>query len=337
MKAIILKEHGSIENFDIADIPIPPIEKGQVRIKIMAVSFNPVDCQIRKGLPEGRFVKSNILGRDLSGIIDEVDESGHDFKKGDEVYCYVCNLASSGTYTEYICVPSSIVAKKPVSLSHEQAASIPVAGITAWMALTKTKAEKSKSIFIAGGAGGVGTFAILFAKQLGLQNIVTTAGNDKSLNYLVQKLQLEEDQVINYKDDNFIEKAVEKNGGYFDIALDLVGGKMLSACCAVLKIDGNFASVTDAPHKDDFEILFQKNSSFHSIAANAYSLSENQEYWINYQHILNDISKLFDNNAISKPPITIIGPFSVETVKEAHELLENNLAQGKLIMSFEII
>ncbi len=333
MKVIILKEHGSIDNFEFADIPIPPIQKGQVRIKIIAVSFNPVDYQIRKGLPEGKFITSNILGRDLSGIVDEADESVHDFTKGDEVYCYVCNLANSGTYTEYICVPSSIVAKKPISLSFEQAASVPVAGITAWLALTKTKAGKSKSIFIAGGAGGVGTFAILFAKQLGLQNIVTTAGNSKSLNYLVQKLQLEEDQVINYKDDNFIKKAIEKNAGYFDIAIDLVGGKMLSACCEVLAIDGDFASVTDAPHKDDFEILFQKNASFHSIGANAYSLTENQEYWKNYQHILNDISKLFDNNAISKPPITIVGSLSVEAVKNAHELLENNLAQGKLIMS----
>ncbi len=115
--------------------------------------------------------------------------------------------------------------------------------------------------------------------------------------------------------------------------LNFVGGKTLSSCCEVVAIDGDFASVTDAPHKDDFEILYQKNASFHSIGANAYSLTENQEYWKNYQHILNDISKLFDNNAISKPPITIVGSLSVEAVKNAHELLENNLAQGKLIMS----
>ena len=190
MKAIILKEYGSIDNFEIADLPIPAIRKGQIRIKIKAVSFNPVDYQIRRGSPESRLVTSNILGRDLSGIIDEVDEEVNDFKKGDEVFCYVCNLASSGTYTEYVCVPSAIVARKPLSLSHEQAASVPVAGITAWIALDKAKPDKSKSIFIAGGAGGVGTFSIMFAKQSGLQSIVTTAGNDKSLTYLVQNFQL---------------------------------------------------------------------------------------------------------------------------------------------------
>jgi len=333
MKAIILKEYGSTDNFEMADLPIPAIQKGQIRIKIKAVSFNPVDYQIRKGLPESRSVTSNILGRDLSGIVDDVGEDVNEFRKGEEVICYVCNLANSGTYTEYISVPSDIVGKKPVSLSHEQAASIPVAGITAWMALKKTKTGKSKSIFIAGGAGGVGTFAIMFAKQSGLQNIVTTAGNDKSLNYLLQNLQLEKEQIINYKDDNFIKQALERNSGYFDIALDLVGGKMLSACCELLAIDGNLASITEAPGQNDFETLFLKNASFHSIGANAYSLSDNKKYWKTYQNILHHISELFDSNAISKPPITILGPLSVDTVKKAHELLEKNLVQGKLIMT----
>jgi NADPH:quinone reductase-like Zn-dependent oxidoreductase len=332
MKAIILGEYGSTDNFELADLPIPTIQKGQIRIKLKAVSFNPVDYQIRKGLAEGKFVKSNILGRDLSGIVDEVADDVNQFKKGDAVFSYVCNLASSGTYTEYICVPAELVAKKPVSLTFEQAAAIPVAGITAWMALSKVKTEKSKSIFIAGGAGGVGTFVILFAKQFGIEKIVTTAGNEKSLNYLVENLQLEKEQIINYKDDDFIEKATKINGGYFDITLDLVGGKMLSACCELLAIDGNFASVTDSPGKNDFEILFQKNGSFHSIGANAYSFSNNREYWKTYQHMLHHISELFDNNHISKPPITILGPLSVETVKKAHELLETNSTQGKLIM-----
>jgi NADPH:quinone reductase len=130
MKASILKEYGGSDNFELTGLPIPSIQTGQIRIKIKAVSFNPVDFQIRKGLSESRSVTSNILGRDLPRIVDEVHEEVADFKKGDKVYCYTCNPGSSGTYTEYICVPSEIVSKKPVSLSHEQAASIPVAGIT---------------------------------------------------------------------------------------------------------------------------------------------------------------------------------------------------------------
>src|SRR6188508_3118731 len=122
MKAVILNKYGSVDNFELADLPIPEIKKGQVRIKMMAVSFNPVDYQIRKGLPEMKLVTSNILGRDIAGIVDEVHKAVTDLKKGDEVYCYVCNLASSGTYAEYVSVPAAIVSKKPASLSFEQAA-----------------------------------------------------------------------------------------------------------------------------------------------------------------------------------------------------------------------
>ena len=333
MKAIILKEYGSINNFESADIPIPLVKKGDIRIRIKAVSFNPVDYQIRKGLPESRQVTSSILGRDFSGIVDEVHEDEREFKKGDEVFCYVSNLASSGTYTEFICVPSTIVAKKPVFLSHEQAASIPVAGITAILAIEKAKKNKSRSFFIAGGAGGVETFVIMFAKLSGFRNIVVTVGDDKSRSYLMQQLQLKEEQIINYRDSDFVKSAIEVNGEYFDVALDLVGGKMLSACCELLAIDGQLISVVDVPGKEDFEILFQKNASFHPIGANAYSLSTNPGHWKTYKYILNYISGLFDSNVLIKPPITILGSLSVGTVKKAHELLENNSVQGKLIMT----
>jgi NADPH:quinone reductase len=333
MKAVVLKQHGGIENFVDDDVAMPATKKGQVRIKIKAVSFNPVDYQIRKGMPEGRLVKSNILGRDLSGIVDEVHGDVTDFKKGDEVFCYVCNISSSGTYTEYVCVPSELVAMKPALLSHEQAAAIPVAGITAWLALAKSTFGRSKSIFIAGGAGGVGTFAIMFSKLAGIKHIVTTAGNERSVNYLIQNLQLKKEQIINYHDDDFEKKAIEKNRGNFDIALDLVGGRMLSSCCELLAIDGNLASVTDPPDKDAFELLFQKNASFHSIGANAYSLSSDPACWRRYQDVLTSIARRFDKNEIGKPPITIVGSLSAETVQKGHQLLEHTSVQGKLVMT----
>ena len=335
MKAIILKEFGSADNFELAEIPIPAIKNGEVRIKIKAISFNPVDYQARKGGTESKSMKSNILGRDLSGVIDEVDAEVHDFQKGDEVYCYVCSLASGGTYAEYVSVPSELVAKKPVSLSHEQAAAVPVAAITAWMALAKTNPGRSKSVFIAGGAGGVGTFVIMFAKHLGFKNMITTSGNEKSLNYLINELQLMKEQIINYKDDDFIKNAIAINSGYFEIVIDLVGGKMLSACCELLDIDADLASVTDPPGKDEFEFLFARNASFHSIGANAYSLTDDKTYWKKYREFLNHFAMLFDSAAINKPPVTIVGAFSVDTVRKAHEIMERGSVQGKLVMGLD--
>jgi NADPH:quinone reductase len=102
MKAIVLNSFGSADNFAAADLPIPKLRKGEVRIKVKAVSFNPVDYQIRKGQPESSRVRSMILGRDLSGSVDAVHEDVTDFNAGDEVFSYVCDLASSGTYVEYV-------------------------------------------------------------------------------------------------------------------------------------------------------------------------------------------------------------------------------------------
>jgi NADPH:quinone reductase len=333
MKAIILRAYGSADNFEAADLPMPGLRKGDVRIKVKAVSFNPVDYQIRKGQPEGRLVTSNILGRDLSGVVDAVHEGLIDFSVGDEVVSYVCNLASSGSYAEYVSVPAELVARKPASLTLDQAAAVPVAGLTASIALAKVKAGASKSLFLAGGAGGVGTFAIMLARQLGIQKLVTTAGNARSRAYLIEKCGLRDDQIVDYKDSDFMAQAMKKNGGPFDIALDLVGGKMLSACCTLLAVDGNLASITEAPDRDDFETLFLKNASFHSVGANAYSLSDDRRSWMKYREMLNRLSQLFDSGELSPPPITVLGRLSPEVVKKAHELLEGNAVQGKLVMT----
>jgi NADPH:quinone reductase len=256
VKAIVLSSFGSADNFALADLPIPEVRRGEVRIRVRAVSFNPVDYQIREGRPESNLVRSMILGRDLSGTVDAVHEGVADLRVGDEVFGYVCDLASSGTYAEYVSVPSELIARKPASLTPEQAAAVPVAGITAGIALNKAGAGEATSVFVAGGAGGVGTFAIRLARLLGVQNLVTTAGSAKSRAYLIEQCGLSDDQIVDYKDGGFIERAMERGGGGFDVALDLVGGRMLSACCTLLAVDGNLASVTEAPSRDDFETLF---------------------------------------------------------------------------------
>ena len=333
MKAIILKNYEGLWGFEMVEIPLPPIEKGHLRIRIKAISFNPVDNDMAKrGFDDCR-KSACILGRDLSGIVDEVHVDESDFKKGDEVFCYVSNLASSGTYTEYITVPSSIVAKKPVFLSHEQAASIPLAGITALLAIEKVKKKNFRSLLIGGATGGVGIFAVIFAKLSGFQNILVTAGNEKSRNYLKNKLHLKDEQIVCDEGDAFIDHAIKINGDYFGITLDLLGGKMLSACCKLLAVDGQLISVVESPCKDDFNILFQKNASFHSIGVDAFFNTGNPAQMKTYKYILNYISELFDSNVLFRPPIKILGSLNVETVQLGHELIKDNNEQGKLIMT----
>jgi len=333
MKAIVLSAFGSADNFVEEDLPMPEPGEGEVRIRVKAVSFNPVDYQIRKGLSESRRLRSMILGRDVSGSIDAVHESVTEFRPGDEVFAYVCELASSGTYAEYVCVPAQIVARKPQSLTHEQAAAVPVAGITASLALDRAWARRPRSVFVAGGAGGVGTLFIALADEIGLRNLVTTAGSAQSRAYLTGRCLLADDQVVDYSDAAFVKQALQKNGGAFDLALDLVGGSMLTACCELLAVDGHLASVTDAPSRDDFEILFQKNATFHSVGANAYSLAADRTVWRRYRDLLDRLSQSFDIYALTPPPITVLGTLSAEVVKRAHGLLESGSVQGKLVMT----
>jgi NADPH:quinone reductase-like Zn-dependent oxidoreductase len=317
------------------DLPLPEIRAGEVRIRVHAASFNPVDCQVRRAGPGGGKRTSMILGRDLSGRIDAVHESVREFAVGDEVYSYVCTLASSGTYAEYVSVPAELVAGKPASLTHAQAAAVPVAAITASLALLKARAGPGRSLFVAGGAGGVGTFAILLARALGTGPVVTTSGNPRSRAYLVGQLGLRDDQVVDYTDPDFIERATRHNGGPFAAVLDLVGGRMLSACCALLAVDGNLASVTEAPGREDIDLLFDRNASFHFIGANAYSLVDDRTAWRKYRELLDGFARDFDAGTLVPPPIDVVGALSVETVRRAHDLLERGAVQGKLVMTCE--
>jgi NADPH:quinone reductase-like Zn-dependent oxidoreductase len=115
--------------------------------------------------------------------------------------------------------------------------------------------------------------------------------------------------------------------------LDLVGGRMLSACCALLAADGDLASITEAPSRDDFETLFDRNASFHSVGTHAYSLSPERAAWRKYRTVLARLAADFDSGALAPPPIRDLGALSPPVVRQAHLLLERNAVQGKLVMS----
>ncbi len=333
MKAIVLLAAGGTDQFRLVDVPTPALRRGDVRIKVKSIAFNPVDCQVRQHLPANGPIGSNILGRDLCGVVEAVHDDVTEFSVGDDVYSYVCKLASSGTYAEYVCVPSELVARKPRQLTHDQAAAVPVAGITAMLALQKCRIDASKSLFVAGGAGGVGTFAIRLALHNGLRRLVTTAGSASSRAHLIQECGLKSDQIVDYRSADFVGESLAINRGAFDAVVDLVGGPMLSAACAILAVEGDLASVVETPTHKDFERLFELNASFHAIGAHAYSLAPDRAYWRRYRSMLTELANLFDDGLLRPPCISHVGSFSVDTVKRAHELLERSAVHGKLVMS----
>ena len=333
MKAIWLSAHGSAANFCEVDLPVPTLGPGDVRIRVRAVAFNPIDVQLRAGSVPDAPVSMPVLGRDLSGTVDAVHESVKAFQPGDEVYSYICLLSSSGAYAEYVCVPEELVAHKPARLTHEQAASVPVAAITATLALQRTLADSAKSMLVIGGAGGVGSFIIALAQELGLRRLVTTAGNAASRDYLTGECGLQDDQVVDYRRGGLANLALVANAGAYGVVIDLVGGLMLSEGCKALAVGGNLASTTEGPSRDDIEILFDRNASFHAIGAHADSLSKDRRQWISYRDCLDRITTCLDSGSLRLPRVTDLGPMSVATVRRAHDLLERGSVQGKLVMS----
>ncbi|MBE9463978.1 zinc-binding alcohol dehydrogenase family protein [Dyadobacter subterraneus] len=334
MQAIVLKDFGSVENFVIEDkFPIPKITENQILVKIKAAAFNPIDYQMRQGKTERKRMHSQILGREMSGIVVEIGEKVTKFKVGDAILAACGSMGSNGTYCEYIAIPETIAALKPKSLSFEQAAAIPTASITALQCFNRLKIKPEDSIFITGAAGGVGIVLVKILLAMGFKNIIVTAGNQQSIHQLLKK-GLKENQIINYKNEDLQELILGANNqNFYDHCIDLVGAEMSEICAKVLITNGNYADVTALSTEIARENLFNKGATIINISNYAYMLAGNINY---YGEKLTEFISLITSNIITPPEINIIGTLSRQTVKTAHQMLENNKTNGKkLIMKID--
>ena len=330
MKAIILKDFGGVENFELTEIENPQIKNDEVLIKIRATAFNPIDYQMRQGATESKLLKSPILGRELSGEIVEIGESVNSFQIGDKVSAYVGSLASNGTYAEFISVPSKLLAKNPSKLSFLQATAIPMVGMTAFQCFNRITIPKEKPIFIAGGAGGVGTILIKLLIANGNQNIFTTAGNDESITHL-KNIGVNESNIINYKKEDILTVLKEKVE-VFDYVIDLVGGKMSEICAELVNVFGTYVDITFLTTEKAKETLFDKATTVVNIANYAPTLKSGSEKFEYYGNALRTLFDKIEQNIISPTEINVIGTLSVNTVQTAHQLMEDNQTNGKKIV-----
>ncbi|MEK7725216.1 MAG: NADP-dependent oxidoreductase, partial [Acidobacteriota bacterium] len=172
MKAYLLNRYGKNEKFLLSDVEKPIINDNEVLVEIHSASVNPIDSKIKSGefkmiLP---YKPSFVLGHDLAGIVTNVGKKVSKFKIGDEVFA-----SCKGTFAEFIAVNETDLALKPKNISMDEAASIPLVGLTAWQALIeRANLKKGQKVFIQAGSGGVGTIAIQLAKHLGAFVATTT-------------------------------------------------------------------------------------------------------------------------------------------------------------------
>ncbi|MEE9207543.1 MAG: NADP-dependent oxidoreductase [Gemmatimonadota bacterium] len=242
MKAWFIRRYGGPEVLELGNVPEPAVGSHDVLVAIRAASVNPIDWKTRRGDTK-RILKHDfpfVLGNDLSGVVEQTGAAVSRFSVGDEVFGRP-NKSRIGTFAERIAVNADEIALKPKRCNHAAAASIPLAGLTAWQALTEAAPVlPGHKVLIQAGAGGVGTLAIQLAKHLGAY-VATTASAPK--HELVRSLGA--DQPIDYRSEDFSRILT----GY-DMVLDATGGETLHRAFSVLRPGGTVVGITGPPDAD---------------------------------------------------------------------------------------
>jgi len=307
-KAWFYNEYGSINVLQSGELPVPKPGPGQILVKIRAAALNPADFKIREGINKSAYSDfPTVPGCDAAGVVVEVGDGVSKFKSGDEIYAdiFTANFTASrpkqwGTLAQYTVVEEYLVAQKPTNLSFEEAASLPVAILTAQQAFDIAKFEKGQSVFIVGGAGGVGSLAIQLAKHVyGASKIVSTASTGK-LDFVKS---LGADLVIDYTRQSY-DQVSEK----FDFVFDTIGDSTKSH--VVAKEEAKVLDIASFhPHP---------RAEFFILSPSAHNLEKLQPYI--------ESEKL-------KPVIDPKSPYSFSDVIEAFKYLESGRARGKIVIS----
>src|SRR5438034_313149 len=228
MKAVFIERHGGPEELKYGVLPDPVAKRGEVIVDIHAASVNGADWKVRTGesYPQTKF--PYVLGRDFSGVVSALGEGVEDLAVGDPVFA-VCDVGQEGAYAERIAIKSSIVARKPASISHVDAAALALAGLTALVSIEDTlKLQTGEAVLIQGGAGGVASIAIQLAKHIGAR-VITTAS---AANHAYVR-GIGADQIIDYNARDFTQVAHD-----CDAVFDTVGGDVAPRSFAVPKPGG---------------------------------------------------------------------------------------------------
>lgn len=311
MKAIVIEAYGSSDQLKEKEVPKPTIETNQVLVELHATSINPIDWKLREGYLKEKFPFKFpiILGWDAAGIISEVGSNVSNFQVGDHVFARP-ETTANGTYAEYAAINEDLLAKMPENLSFEEAASVPLAGLTAWQCLVDFSNIKSgDKVLIHAGSGGVGSFAIQIAKSFGAYVASTASGKNEAF-----LKELGVDEFINYKEENF-EEVIQD----YDIVLDTMGGEIQEKSFEVLKKGGRLVSIAQPPD--------EKKAKSKGITAGFLWLEENGK----------QLAEL--GNMIKKEQVkTHVGhtfSLSQEGLREAHKLSETHHAKGKIVIKIK--
>ena len=336
MLRVLLTKFGGVDGFTAEELSPGAPGPGEIRVRVRAVGFNPVDVKLRQGNLGGS--PPLVLGRDVSGVVDAVGDGVTGVHIGDRVYA-----RSNEAYAESVVIPAALVARMPETLSFAEAAALPVAGLTAYQCVVeKARVQPGEAVLVAGGSGGVGSIAVQLLQYRGAAPILVTAGSDESAAYLIDHLGVAPACVLRYDGKTvgeLAEQVLRRTGGArVQAAFDFVGKQMKRLCFEVVGVDGHVVSIVEEPPGFDLDVwdehaspLVLRSASLHFVQLAARLAYAPPETWTLYREQLAALARLVDTGAISKVPITEVGRFSVDTVRRAHMLLEGGHVRGKLV------
>ena len=307
MRAVAYQNYNS--NIEIIEVEKPKLQDKSVLVEVHAAGINPIDNILHAGYLQQMLELSfpHIMGYDVSGIVVEVGKDVRSVKVGDEVFARP-NQEDAGSIAEFARIHENELAIKPKNMSHIDAASVPLAGLTAWQALvTKGNINRGDKVLIHAGSGGVGTLAIQIAKYFGAEVTTTTSSKNKDL---VKSLGA--DLVIDYTTQSF-----ENELSNYDLVIDAIGGDTLTKSFKVLKKGGRLVSI--------------KGQDTENLA---------KEYGVNFEwffmspdgEMLTELATLISQGTIKT---VIDSTYPMEQAPKAFEILAKGRAKGKIVITMK--
>jgi NADPH:quinone reductase len=314
MRAMVTPQFGGPDLFEEREVERPQPGPGEVLVRVVAAGTNPVDAKVRAAGGSRGLEAPLILGADISGVVEEIGPRVTDLAPGDEVYYTpeVSGPGSNGAYAEYHVAKADIVAKKPATLSHEEAAAVPLAGGTAYEAIVRRLAVRvGETVLIYGGAGGVGSFALQIAKASGSRVLASASTyNQDTLK------DLGADVPIDYTSEDVFQIALDDTAGAgVDVVFDTVGGDLLANSIQATRMFGRLASIISL--QGDFTPGYRLNQTFHGV----FLLRERKR--------LDEMTRLIERGQM-RPLVDEVLP--LDQVGKAHERLESGHGRGKIVL-----
>lgn len=331
VRAIAVNPHDPASFIEIhPDMPQPG--DYDLLVEVKAVSINPVDTKVHKGIQKNGLQEPRILGWDASGIVKATGSKVTGFQPGDEVY-YAGDITRPGSNTTHQLIDARIVGHKPKSLDWAAAASVPLTALTAWEGLFERlniqDASADKTLLIIGGAGGVGSLAIPFAKHSSKVKVIATASREESAQWCRDR---GADLVVSYHDlPGELAKHDIKFVDYIFILNDTDGH--WPAVSQLIAPQGHICTIVENTQPLNQDALKSKSAALHWEFMYTRSMYQTADM-ARQGEILDHVARLIDDGIVESALSETLHGLSVETIREAHEKVLAGHMRGKVVIAF---